>query len=162
MFKVNKFRLAVCAMFLSQAGIVTNAMAQGDYGCPSDQEVQLAIDMGMHEKQHIIKIPTGFGMLQSEPIQLSPKLLEKVKLDHTTILYNSKSGSPGRIEVICSYRVAPGLNINFYKYNQHVLHLYIGATRFWTVPYNDKDPYAVCVNPDRKYCLFIDKPSGTH
>ena len=162
MFKDKRFSLTVCAIFLFQAGTMTNALAQADYGCPSDQEVQLAIDMAMREKQHIINIPTGFGMLQSEPIQLSPKLLEKVKLDHTTILYNSKSGSPGRIEAICSYRVAPGLNINFYKYNQHVLRLYIGATRFWTVPDSDKDPYAVCVNPDRKNCLFIDKPTESH
>src|SRR5271170_2855751 len=111
MFKDRKFRLAVCVIFLSQAGIVTNAMAYPDYGCPSGQEVQKAIDMAMHEKRHVIKIPTTFGMLQSEPVQVNPKLLEKVKLDHTTILYNSKSGSPNRIEVICTYRSALGLNI---------------------------------------------------
>ena len=134
MFKDSIFRLAVCAVFLFQAGIVTNAMAHADYGCPFDREVQLAIDMAMQEKQHVITMPTSFGMLQSESIQLTPKLLERVVLDHTTILYNSKSGSPGRIEVICAYRSALGMNINFYKYNQHVLHLYIGATRFWTVP----------------------------
>lgn len=158
MFKNRKFKLAVCAIFFFQIGIVTNVMAHPDYGCPSGQEAQMAIDMALREKHHVIKIPTYFGVLQSEPVQLNPKLLERVELDHTIILYNSKSGSANRIEVICAYRSALGLNINFYKYNQYILHLYIGATRFWTVPYNDHDPYAVCANPDRKYCLFIDKP----
>ena len=114
MFKNRKFKLAVCAIFFFQIGIVTNVMAHPDYGCPSGQEAQMAIDMALREKHHVIKIPTYFGVLQSEPVQLNPKLLERVELDHTIILYNSKSGSANRIEVICAYRSALGLNIKFY------------------------------------------------